>query len=373
MKSHKNNICFIYKKKTIGERKVFMDDIYLDHAATTPIHKQVLQTMFPIYEHVYGNPSSVHSFGRKARQYLDESRHVMAKSINANEKEIVFTSGGTEADNLALIGAAIANQTNGNHIITTKQEHHATLHAAHRLEKMGFRVTYLPVYENGQVDIRDLVDALTHETIIVSVMFVNNETGIIQPIKEIGEILKEHQAFFHTDAVQAFSLLQIDVKDMGIDMLSVSSHKINGPKGNGFLYISESVNINPLQYGGEQERRRRPGTENVAGIVGFHKAVEIAVESREERNRTYQQFKEQFVQTLAEQHVVFKLNGDLESSVGSIVNISFPDTCVETLLTRLDLEGIAASSGSACTAGSTEPSHVLLAMYGQYNEQIGRA
>ncbi|GAB3050457.1 cysteine desulfurase family protein [Virgibacillus ainsalahensis] len=345
-----------------------MEQIYMDHAATTPMDREVIDAMYPVYQEVFGNPSSVHSFGRKARQLLDEARHVMARSIHANEKEIIFTSGGTESDNLALIGTAMGNRAKGNHIIITAQEHHATLHTAENLEKQGFNVTYLPVYEDGKISLDDLKKELKDETILVSVMYVNNETGVIQPIEEAGKLLKDHQAYFHTDAVQAFGLLDIDVKEIGIDMLTVSSHKINGPKGIGFLYVSEDVKINPLQFGGEQERKRRAGTENVVGAVGFKKAVELMIKHKEERIKLYQSYKDHFLKELGENDVKFEVNGDYDASIASIVNLSFPGMNVETLLTNFDLDGIAASSGSACTAGSVEPSHVLSAMFGKNNE-----
>ncbi|WP_205135897.1 cysteine desulfurase family protein [Virgibacillus halotolerans] len=344
-----------------------MEQIYLDHAATTPMGKAVIDAMYPVYTEIFGNPSSVHSFGRKARQQLDGARRVMAKSIHANEKEIIFTSGGTEADNLALIGTAYGNREKGNHIITTVQEHHATLHTAEMLEKQGFDVTYLPVYEDGKIKIADLKEALTDATILVSIMYVNNETGVIQPIEEIGQLLADHQAYFHTDAVQAFGLLSIDVKEMGIDMLTASAHKVNGPKGIGFLYADETIPLQALQFGGEQERKRRPGTENVVGAAGFQKAVELVMEDKQQRSVRYQEYKELFMQALQENDVVFYVNGDLDSTIPSIVNLSFPGTNVETLLTNFDLDGIAASSGSACTAGSVEPSHVLAAMFGTNN------
>ncbi|MFD1038579.1 cysteine desulfurase family protein [Virgibacillus byunsanensis] len=344
-----------------------MKHIYLDHAATTPMDPLVVEAMYPIFEKVFGNPSSVHSFGRKARQHLDEARRVMAGSIHANEKEIIFTSGGTEADNLALIGTAMANKHKGNHIIITEQEHHATLHTAQYLEHEGFELTYLPVYEDGKISIQDLQNALTDNTILVSVMFVNNETGIIQPIEEVGLVLKDHQAYFHTDAVQAFGLLDIQVRDLNIDLLTVSSHKINGPKGMGFLFADENVKLNALQYGGEQERKRRAGTENVPGVVGFQKAVELAIQYKDKRNNEYQGYKQLFLDVLKHEGIVFEINGNLEETVPAIVNISFPGTNVETLLTNFDLDGIAASSGSACTAGSVEPSHVLTAMFGENN------
>ncbi|RDW21699.1 cysteine desulfurase family protein [Oceanobacillus chungangensis] len=344
-----------------------MEPIYLDHAATTPMSNEVIEAMLPVYKETFGNPSSVHSFGRKARQHLDAARRVMAKSIHANEKEIIYTSGGTEADNLALIGTALANRDKGNHIITSAQEHHAVLHTAEYLEKQGFDVTYLPVNQNGKVDIKDLQAALTDATILVSIMYVNNETGIIQPIKEIGELLKDHQAYFHTDAVQAFGLIDIDVKVSHIDLLTVSSHKINGPKGIGFLYAEEHVKMNPLQFGGEQERKRRAGTENIVSVVGFQKAVELAIEHKAEREADYQQYKQLFLDELRNHSVEFQVNGESSEQIASIVNISFPGANVEQMLTNFDLDGIAASSGSACTAGSVEPSHVLTAMFGENN------
>src|SRR5699024_3449669 len=346
-----------------------MENIYLDHAATAPMDRRVIEAMTPVMTEVFGNPSSVHSFGRKARQYLDEARRTMAGSIQANEKEIVFTSGGTEADNLAMLGTAMANKEKGNHIITTVQEHHAALHTAEFLEKQGFDVTYLPVDETGRVSVDELEDALTDETIFVSIMYVNNETGMIQPIEAIGNLLKNHQAYFHTDAVQAFGLLDINVKESGIDLLTVSSHKINGPKGIGFLYVSNDVKIEALQLGGEQERRRRPGAENVAAIAGFQKAVELTMAEKEERQQTYRDYKEQFMRQLSENGIAYKVNGRPEQGVATIVNLSFPGTNVESLLTNFDLDRMAASSGSACTAGSVEPSHVLSAMYGENNDR----
>ncbi|MGY0694288.1 cysteine desulfurase family protein [Virgibacillus sp. FSP13] len=346
-----------------------MEHIYLDHAATAPVDKRVMEAMYPIYEEVFGNPSSIHSFGRKARRYLDEARETMARSIGANEKEIIFTSGGTEADNLAIIGTAMANQHKGNHIITTVQEHHATLRTAEYLEKNGFRITYLPVYQDGKIALDDLREALTDDTILVTIMTVNNETGVKQPIQEIGQLLYDHQAYFHTDAVQAYGLMELDVKKLGVNLLSVSSHKINGPKGIGFLYVDNSVKLHALQFGGEQERKRRAGTENVVSAVGFQKAVELATETKTHRVKQYTDYKQLFLGVLDEEQITFQLNGDPESQVASILNISFPGTNVEALLTNFDLAGIAASSGSACTAGSVEPSHVLAAMYGSEDDR----
>jgi len=346
-----------------------MKQIYLDHAATTPVAKEVIRAMYPIETEVFGNPSSVHSFGRKARQLMDQARRTMAKSIHADEKNIIFTSGGTEADNLALIGTAKANREKGNHIITTAQEHHAALHAAEYLESEGFQVTYLPVYENGKISVNDLQEALTNETILVSVMYVNNETGVIQPIQEIGKMLKDTGIYFHTDAVQAYGLLEIDVQELDIDLLSVSSHKINGPKGIGFLYVAEDVPIIAQAYGGEQERKRRPGTENITGVVGFQKAVELVAGNRHANHEKYEAYREKFLNILKEREVNYQVNGDLDLMIPSTVNVSFPGTNVESLLTNFDLGGIAASSGSACTAGSIDPSHVLTAMYGSKDER----
>jgi len=342
-----------------------MEEIYLDHAATTPMDGEVVKVMTSVFNDVFGNPSSIHSFGRKARKRLDAARYTMAESINADEKEIFFTSGGTEADNLALVGTALANRDKGNHIITTALEHHAVLHAAEHLETLGFEVTYLPADESGRIAPNLLQKALREDTILVSIMFVNNETGVIQPIKEIVEVLKGHQAYFHTDAVQAYGLLDIDVKELGIDLLTTSAHKVNGPKGVGFLYAEESVTIQTLHFGGEQERKRRPGTENVAAIAGFEKATQLIMENKAERNKHYLSYKQVFIEQLEARNVKFALNGNQATAVSNIVNISFPGSNVEQVLTNLDLAGIAASSGSACTAGSVDPSHVLSAMFGE--------
>ncbi|WP_226583282.1 cysteine desulfurase family protein [Halobacillus litoralis] len=341
-----------------------MKSIYMDHAATTPVHPDVVDAMVPVYKETFGNPSSVHQFGRKARRYLDQARRKVAESLKANEKEIVFTSGGTEADNLAVIGTARANAGKGKHIITTSIEHHATLHAVEYLESQGFEVTYLPVNEEGLVAIEDVKAALREDTILVSIMMVNNETGSIQPISQVGELLRDHQAYFHSDIVQAYGLMSLDVTTLPVDLLAVSGHKINGPKGIGFLYIREGVQIESLQYGGEQERKRRAGTENTPAVKGLQTAVEIMEAERMTYKEKYLHYKQLFIRTLEEKEVTFEVNGSEEFTVESIVNISFPDMNVETLLTNFDLSGIAASSGSACTAGSIEPSHVLTAMFG---------
>jgi len=347
-----------------------MERIYLDHAATTPMHPRVIEKMMEVMNNNFGNPSSIHSFGREARHYIDLARETLARSIAAKENEIIFTSGGTEADNMALFGAAESNQHKGKHIITTQVEHHAVLHACQRLEKMGFEVTYLPVDEIGEISLDDLSTALREDTVLVSVMYGNNEVGTLQPIKEIGEILKSHQALFHTDAVQAYGIEDINVNEMNVDLLSVSAHKINGPKGTGFLYVRDKVKLVPRAFGGEQERKRRAGTENVAAIVGFQEAVKIASEERLVKREKYQGFKKTFVEKLAAHNIEFSINGLLEKSMPHVLNLSFPGTNVEAMLVNLDLAGIAVSSGSACTAGSIEPSHVLVAMFGKESDVL---
>jgi cysteine desulfurase len=347
-----------------------LDRIYLDHAATSPVHPDVVERMIPFMTEVFGNPSSIHYFGRQSRQAVDEARAVVAKSIGAKESEIIFTSGGTEADNIALIGTAMANRHRGRHIITTMIEHHAVLRACEYLEKQGFEVTYLPVDEKGNVSLADVKAALRDDTILVSIMFANNEVGVLQPIREIGELLKDHQAYFHTDAVQSYGLVPIDVNDHHIDLLSVSSHKINGPKGIGALYARKTVKLSPLFYGGEQERKRRAGTENVAGIVGFAKAVEIAQETMLHKQQEYRLMREAMLSIFAESDISYYVNGNQDHCLPHIVNVAFPGTNVESMLVNLDLAGIAASSGSACTAGSIDPSHVLVAMFGKESERI---
>jgi cysteine desulfurase len=344
--------------------------IYLDHAATAPMHPAVLDSMLPIMKDDFGNPSSIHGYGRKTRHLVDEARNIAARSIGAKETEIIFTSGGTEADNLAIIGAARANKARGNHIITTAIEHHAVLHTCEQLEKEGFQVTYLPVNEQGLINIDDLKQAVTDQTILVTIMYGNNEVGTIQPVKEIGELLKEHQAYFHTDAVQAFGLLPINVEEQGIDFLSMSGHKINGPKGVGFLYARSGTNFSTLTFGGEQERKRRAGTENVAGIVGLKTAVELSLEQAKEKAELYQRFKQKMINIWQQEDVFFEVNSASESTLPHVLNVYFPGTNVESLLVNMDLAGIAVSSGSACTAGSIDPSHVLVAMFGKDSERI---
>lgn len=347
-----------------------MTRIYLDHAATSPMAEEVIEVYTAEMKEVFGNPSSIHQTGRKARKKVDDARTILAKSIGAHETEITITSGGTEADNYAVFGTAYARKNEGKHIITTQIEHHAVLHACEQLEKDGFEVTYLPVDKNGLISINDLKNSLREDTILVSVMYANNEVGVIQPIVEIGELLKDHPAYFHTDAVQAYGSLSIDVITSHIDLLSVSSHKINGPKGIGFLYQRKGILLKPIFYGGQQERKKRAGTENVPAIVAFAKAVQLKQTTFTDGNVEYNQLKQVFLSELERLKVPFQVNGSQESVLPHVVNISIPNTDVETFLVQLDLAGIDASSGSACTAGSIDPSHVLVAMYGESTPEL---
>ncbi|TMU85647.1 cysteine desulfurase [Bacillus sp. BHET2] len=347
-----------------------MERVYLDHAATSPMHPDVIEEMTSVMKETFGNPSSIHAFGRASRHLVDRARTIIAQSIHADYNEIIFTSGGTEADNLAIIGSARANQGKGKHIITTQTEHHAVLHACKFLESSGFEVTYIPVDRTGRLSVEELKAELRDDTILVTVMFGNNEVGTIQPIKEIGELLKDHQAYFHTDAVQAFGLTHINVQELGVDLLSVSGHKINGPKGIGFLYSKKDVDIQPGLYGGEQERKRRAGTENVPAIAGLGKAVKLAQNTIEEKNSQYSRFKDTMKEILTAEDIEFEENGSLEYGLPHVLNLSFPRTDVESMLVNLDMSSIAVSSGSACTAGSIEPSHVLVAMYGSQSENV---
>jgi cysteine desulfurase len=347
-----------------------LERIYLDHAATTPMHPDVLAEMVKVMEAEFGNPSSIHHFGREARKILDDTRDELAKSIGTKGNNIIFTSGGTEADNLAIIGYAENNRSKGQHIITTQIEHHAVLHSCEELEKRGFEVTYLPVDENGQVSMDSFEEALRDDTILVTIMYGNNEVGTIQPIKEIGERLADHQAVFHTDAVQAYGIEKLDVDELKVDLLSVSAHKINGPKGIGFLFIRNGVQLARQLFGGEQERKRRAGTENVAAIAGFRKAVQLSQMELEAKRSFYNDLRNSFINQLETRGTSFQLNGLLDKSLPHILNLSFPGTNVEAMLVNLDLSGIAASSGSACTAGSIDPSHVLVAMFGKDDDKL---
>ncbi|EAC3046341.1 cysteine desulfurase [Listeria monocytogenes] len=344
--------------------------IYLDHAATSPIHPEVIQTMLGAITNTYGNPSSIHYAGREARKALDEARHTIAKSIHATEKEIIFTSGGTEGDNLALIGTALAHKENGTHIITSQIEHHAVLKTCEYLETQGFEVTYLPVDEHGIVSVESVQAALRPDTILVSIMYGNNEIGSIQPIAEIGALLRDQQAIFHTDAVQAYGLLNINVMELGVDLLTTSSHKINGPRGVGFLYVKNGTRLAYQMYGGEQERKRRAGTENLAGICGFSAASSIMTNERELKNEEYISFKKRMAEIWRSAELDFEVNGLEADTLPHVFSVRFPGVSIEQLLMNLDMEGIAVSSGSACTAGTVDPSHVLVALFGENHPAI---
>lgn len=342
--------------------------IYLDNAATTPMHPKVKEAMIEAMDD-FGNPSSVHQLGRHAHHKIVEAREVIAQSIGAQLDEIIFTASGSEGDNMAIIEGAHHNQAKGRHIITTQIEHPAVLNTMKRLEQEGFEVTYLPVDRNGHVSIDEVKQALRDDTILVSIMYGNNEVGSLMPISEIGALLKDHQALFHTDAVQAYGTEPIDVNTLNVDLLSVAAHKINGPKGIGFLYIRQSTPITPFVTGGEQEYHRRAGTENLPAILGFSTAVSLITdEEKERRHRRYQHFKTMILERLHEAHIDVEVNGPF-NDLPHILNLWVKKNS-NIVLTRLDMKGIAISSGSACTAGNVTPSHVLVAMYGEDSDRL---
>lgn len=335
----------------------------MDHAATTPTDNEVVKAMEPYFTQKYGNPNSIHSFGQEARKVVEEARKKVAHLIGANPSEIIFTGGGTESDNFAIKGIAWANQKKGNHIITSKIEHHAVLHSCQFLEKHGFRVTYLPVDKYGLIDPEDVKKAITDQTILVTIMYANNELGTIEPIKEIVKVVKGAGIYFHTDSVQTVGHIPIDVNDLGIDMLSMSGHKLYGPNGVGVLYLRKGTRIDSLIDGGSQEKNRRAGTENVAGIVGMGKAAELAekrlVQGEEDK---IIKLRDRLIKDIAEKIDHVHLNGHPTKRLPGNVNFCFEFIEGESMLLNLDMEGVAASSGSACTSGSLEPSHVLLAI-----------
>jgi len=336
--------------------------IYLDNAATTKTHPDVVQEMLPYFSEKYGNPSSIYGLGSDNKVMIEKQREIIAASIGAKNNEIYFTGGGTEADNWALIETAQAYKSKGNHIITSKIEHHGILHTCMYLERQGCKVTYLDVDEDGVVKLEELKKAITSETILISIMWANNEIGTLQPIKEIGKIAREHGVLFHTDAVQVFGKEPIDVDECNIDMLSASAHKLNGPKGVGFLYIRKGVKIHSYIHGGAQERKRRAGTENVPGIVGFGKATQMAMESMESRKKRERELQTYLINRIEQEVPYVRLNGHRVNRLANNVNFSFRFIEGESLLIMLDMRGICASSGSACTSGSLDPSHVLLAL-----------
>ena len=336
--------------------------VYLDYAATTYVKPEVLEEMLPYFTQKFGNPSSFYSISRENRMAIDKARAQVAKALNCDVNEVYFTGGGSEADNWAIKGIASAHKNKGNHIITTKIEHHAVLHTCQYLEKHGFEVTYLDVDDKGLVNLEELKNAITDKTILVSIMFANNEIGTIEPIKQIGEICRGRKIFFHTDAVQAVGNVAIDVKDMNIDLLSLAGHKIYGPKGVGVLYIRKGIKIDNLIHGGSQERNRRAGTENIPGVVGLGKAIELATDNLEEHRNKMIALRDRLIEGLLKVPYT-RLNGaEGDKRLPGNVNVCFEFVEGESIILSLDFKGICASSGSACTSGSLDPSHVLLAI-----------
>lgn len=339
-----------------------MKNVYMDYSATTYVKPEVLEEMLPYFTEKFGNPSSFYGISRETKRAIDKAREQVAKAINCLPDEVYFTGGGSEADNWAIKGIASAHKNKGNHIITTKIEHHAVLHACEYLEKNGFEVTYLDVDEEGLIRLEDLKNAITDKTILVTIMFANNEIGTIEPIKEIGELCREKKIYFHTDAVQAVGNIPVDVKEMNIDMLSLAGHKIYGPKGIGALYIKKGIKIDNLIHGGAQERNRRAGTENIASIVGLGKAIELATDNLEEHMKKLTILRDRLIDGLLEIPYT-RLNGPKgDKRLPGNVNVCFRFIEGESILLSLDFKGVCASSGSACTSGSLDPSHVLLAI-----------
>jgi cysteine desulfurase len=341
----------------MGEKRI----VYMDHSATTYVRKEVLDAMVPYYSEHFGNPSSIYSIARESKKAIDTARAEVAKALGGEPDEIYFTSGGSESDNWAIKGIAYANRKKGTHIITSAIEHHAVLHTCEYLEKEGFTVTYLPVDQYGLVDPAGLEKAITDKTLLISIMYANNEIGTIEPIAELGAIARKHKVPFHTDAVQAVGNVPIDVKGQNIDLLSLSAHKFYGPKGTGVLYIRKGVKIDNLIHGGGQERKRRAGTENIAGIVGLGKAIELATADIEGHSKKIRALRDRLMQGILAKIPNSRLNGHPEKRLPGNINISFEFIEGESMLLWLDDEGICASTGSACTSGSLEPSHVLLA------------
>lgn len=339
-----------------------MKRIYLDHNSTTPLHPGVLEAMLPYYKEAFGNPSTIYSFGQETRKATDEAREKVANLIGASPEEIIFTSGGTEADNLALKGVPAALEKKGKHIVASSIEHHAVLSTLKYLEKRGYKVSFLPVDEYGWLDPGEVEEAITSQTILISVMHANNEVGTIEPISEIGEIAQKAGIYLHTDAVQTIGKIKVNVDDLKVDLLSLSAHKFYGPKGVGALYVRKGTRIYPLLHGGYQERRRRAGTENVAGIVGLGKAAEIAPKEMVQQSRRESNLRDRLEKMIRENINHCQLNGHPTQRLPNTLNISFEFIEGESLILNLDLKGIAASTGSACTSGSLESSHVLMAM-----------
>ena len=335
---------------------------YFDHAATTRVKEEVLREMIPYFNMQYGNASSIYSIARQSKRAIEDARQKVANAINSKVKEIYFTSCGTESDNLALKGVAYSNMQKGKHIITSKIEHPAILESCKTLEKQGFSITYLNVNEEGFISLEELEKSIRPDTILISIMFANNEIGTIEPIKQIGEIAKKYQIIFHTDCVQAIGNAKIDVNEMNIDLLSMSAHKFYGPKGVGALYVREGIQFDRIQDGGHQEKNKRSGTENVAGIVGLGKAIEIAYKNLDEHIKKLTDLRDYYFLQLKEKIPNCKINGSIEKRLPGNANVSFPNVDGEELLLKLDEKGICASTGSACSSGSSNPSHVLVAI-----------
>lgn len=355
------------KKKPItnkNEGVIIMNNrhIYMDHAATTPVSPEVLEAMLPYFTDQFGNASSIYAVGRQSKKALEESREKVAKVIGVTPREIFFTGSGTEADNWAIKGVAYANKGKGKHIITTAIEHHAVLHACQYLENNGFNITYLPVDNNGLISPVQVLDAITPETILISIMLANNEIGVIQPIREIAKIAKAKGIVFHTDAVQAVGSIPVDASELDVDLLSLSAHKFYGPKGAGALYIKRGTKITSFMHGGMQERGRRASTENIPAVVGLGKAIELAALNLDKTGRKLTELRDRTIEEITEKIPFVRLNGDRHKRLPGNVNFSFEFIEGESLLLMLDMKGIAASSGSACTSGSLDPSHVLLAI-----------
>ena len=339
-----------------------MKKIYLDNAATTPTDARVLEAMLPFFSQMYGNPSSLHVFGQEAKHAIEEARYIVAQFIGAKQEEIIFTSGGTESNNSAIKGVAYARHDKGNHIITSKIEHHAVLEPCHFLEKQGFEVTYIPVDEFGLVDPADVKKAITGKTILISIMQANNEIGTIEPIAEIGKIAREKGMYFHTDAVQTLGHIPINVSELNVDLLSASGHKLYGPKGVGILYVKKGIRMLPFMHGGDQEQGRRASTHNVPGIVGFGKAVELAKEEMAKEIEQLTLLRDKLIKGILDKIEYARLNGHPAERLPNNVNVSISYVEGESMLLNLDMEGIACSTGSACTSSSLEPSHVLAAI-----------
>jgi cysteine desulfurase len=357
-----------------------MRKVYLDHAATTPLHPEVLSLMYEFMRDTFGNPSSVHSFGREAKKFTQEARQKVADLIGAAPEEIYFTSGGTEADNIAIIGTAMARRKNGNHIITSAIEHHAVIETCEYLAKNGFEITFLPVDKYGMVDPDDVAGAIRKETMLVTIMHANNEIGTIQPIAEIGRITREHGVALHSDAVQTLTKIPVKVDDLGVDLLSLSAHKIYGPKGIGALYVRKGMRLQPIMHGGGQERKLRSGTENTPGIVGFGKAAEVGAREMEQESARVKGLRDKLISRVLAEIPSVTLNGHPEQRLPNNANVSIALVEGESLVLSLDLEGVAVSSGSACSSGSLKPSHVLKAlglpyemMHGSLRMTLGRA